>query len=62
MVVFKKLLLNENFNTGHLVVINEAGSSPNAICLFHFDIYEFSFTVNYFHPKVYYYCPQAYIY
>lgn len=26
---FKKLLLNENFNTGHLVVINEVGKSPN---------------------------------
>lgn len=26
---FKKLLLNENCNTGHLVVINEVGSSPN---------------------------------
>lgn len=59
---FKKLLLNENLNTGHLVVINEFGNSPNTIYLFHFDIYEFSFTVNYFHPKVFYYCPQAYIY
>lgn len=48
----KKLLLNENFNTGHLVVINEVGNGPNAIYLFHFDIYEFSFTANYFHPKV----------
>lgn len=25
----KKLLLNENFNTGHLGVINEVGNSPN---------------------------------
>lgn len=58
--VFKKLL-NVNFNTGHLVVINEVGNSPNTICLSHFDIYEFSFTINYFHLKVYYYCPQAYI-
>lgn len=49
---FKKLLLHENFNTDHLVVINEVGNSPNTIYLFHFDIYEFSFTVNYFHPKV----------
>lgn len=49
---FKNLLLNENFNTSHLVVRNEVGNSPNIIYLFHFDIYEFSFTVNYFHSKV----------
>lgn len=49
---FKKLLLNENFNTSHLVMINEVGNGPNPICLSHFDVYEFSFAVNYFHPKV----------
>lgn len=59
---FKKLLLNENFNTGHLVVINEVGNGPTTIYLSHFDIYEFSFTVNYFHPKVKYYCPPVYVY
>lgn len=26
---FKKLPFNENFNTGHLVVINEVGDSPD---------------------------------
>lgn len=53
----KNLLVNENFYTGHLVVINEVGNSPNIIYLFHFDICEFSFTVNYFHSNAYYYCP-----